>query len=416
MKILLAPDKFRGSMTAAEACQAIREGIRLADQTVETVSVLLADGGEGILDVLTSVTSGTKRQVTVADPLGRPIRAEYGLSANGQTAFVELASASGLHHLAPGERDALRASTFGTGQLLRAALEAGATRIILGVGGSASTDGGTGMAAALGYRFLDEHDSELIPCGGTLSQIARIDAAAVPFDFSKIKIDVACDVTAPLYGPEGAAFVYAPQKGATPEQVGVLDAGLRHLAGSTPGSTPHPLKGAFSVLEIPGRKAPFRGWGVLPGVNVGLIPGAGAAGGTGFGAMVFLNATLRPGTDLVMELTRFDEALDGVDLIITGEGKLDAQTLQGKLIGGICQWAAARGIPVVALCGTLDADPPTLRTMGLAYAASILPRPMTLDEAQREGSELLKNAAFFVVNLFKTKPPNRNVGPLRKGA
>jgi len=376
MKILLAPDKFRGSMTAAEACQALREGIRLADQTVETVSVLLADGGEGILDVLTSVTSGTKRRVPVAGPLGRPIQAEFGLSADGQTAFVELASASGLHHLAPGERDALRANTFGTGQLLRAALEAGATRIILGVGGSASTDGGTGMAAALGYRFLDETDRELRPCGETLHQIARIDDSALPFDFSKLTIDVACDVTAPLYGPGGAAFVYAPQKGATPEQVRALDAGLRHLEQKIT------------------RPAPLRS-------TAGGASGAGAAGGTGFGAMVFLNASLRPGTDLVMELTRFDEALEGVDLVITGEGKLDAQTLQGKLIGGVCRRAAARGIPVVALCGTLDADPLALRELGLAYAASILTRPKTLDEALREGPELLKNAAFFVVNLFK---------------
>ncbi|MBC7890965.1 MAG: glycerate kinase [Sphingobacteriaceae bacterium] len=386
MKILLAPDKFRGSMTAAEACQALTEGIRLADQTIETVSTPLADGGEGILEILTEATSGTKRQVTVADPLGRPIEAEFGLSADGQTAFVELASASGLHHLVPGERDALRANTFGTGQLLRAALEAGATRIILGVGGSASTDGGTGMAAALGYRFLDEHDSELVPCGKTLSQIARIDSAAVPFDFSKIKIEVACDVTAPLYGPEGAAFVYAPQKGASPEQVVVLDAGLQHLEQKAPDEAPP----SWAIVERAGTVR-----------RAGALPGAGAAGGTGFGAIVFLNATLRPGTDLVMELTRFDEALEGVDLVITGEGKLDAQTLQGKLIGGVCRRAAARGIRVVALCGTLDADPLALRAMGLAYVASILTRPMTLDEALHEGPTLLKNAAFFVVNLFK---------------
>ena len=404
MKILLASDKFRGSMSATQACQAMADGVRLADASFELCEVPLADGGEGTLEILTEATSGTKHSLPVHDPLGRPIRAEFGLSGDGQTAFVELASASGLHHLAPTERNALRANTFGTGELLRAALTAGATRIILGVGGSASTDGGTGMAAALGYRFLDKNGSELYPCGETLSQIDRIDDSAVAYDFTKIRINVACDVTVPLFGPTGAGHVYAPQKGATPEQVEILDAGLRHLAEAAselaPKFTPNPLKGAFQPERFSDGKAPFRGLGVNLGANISDIPGAGAAGGTGFGAMVFLNASLRSGIDLVMELTRFDEALDGADLVITGEGKLDAQTLQGKLIAGICQRAGARGIPVVALCGTLDADPLALRELGLTYAASILPRPMTLEEALREGPELLKNAAFFVVNLF----------------
>lgn len=368
MKILLSPDKFRGSMTAAEACEAMSEGIKRVWPEKEVISVPLADGGEGTLDVLLRATEGTKRRVASRNPLGGSIEAEFGLSGDGRTAFIELASASGLHHLAPHERDALRANTFGTGQLLRAALEAGATRLILGVGGSASTDGGTGLAAALGYRFFDQHGSELYPCGETLTRIARIDDANVPFDFSKITVDVACDVTAPLFGPEGAACVYGPQKGATPEQVAQLDEGLRNLARLRPG---------FDA-----------------------VPGAGAAGGTGFGAMAFLSARLRSGIDLVMELTRFDDHLDGVDLVITGEGKLDAQTLQGKLIGGICQRAGARGIPVVALCGTLDADPEALRALGLTYAASILTRPMRLDEALAEGPKLLRDAAFFVVNLM----------------
>ncbi|MCY7352735.1 MAG: glycerate kinase [Cytophagaceae bacterium] len=402
MKILLTSDKFRSSMTAAEACRAMAEGARMVDASIELFELPLADGGEGTLDVLIETSQGRRVTTPTQDPLGRPIRAEYGVSADGNTAFVELASASGLHHLAPNERDALRANTFGTGTLIRAALQAGATRIILGVGGSASTDAGTGLAAALGYRFLDASGQALYPCGGNLSRIAQIDASDVAFDFSKVTIDVACDVTAPLFGPEGAAHVYAPQKGATPEQVELLDAGLRNLAEKAeapPGITPNPLKGAFLPGFFINEKAPFRGLGVIPGVN-SAIPGAGAAGGAAFGAMVFLGATLRSGVDLLLELTRFDEKLNGVDLIITGEGKLDAQTLQGKLIGGICQRAAAYQIPVIALCGTLEADPLALRTMGLTYAASILPRPMTLAEALAEGPELLKNAAFFVVNLF----------------
>ena len=285
MKILLSPDKFRGSMTAAEACEAMNAGIKRDWPETEVVSVPLADGGEGTLDVLLHANGGTKRRAFCHNPLGQPINAGFGLSGDGKTAFVELASASGLHHLAAHERDALRTSTFGTGQLVRAALEAGATRIILGVGGSASTDGGTGMAAALGYRFFDESERELRPC---------------------------------------------------------------------------------------------------------------------------LKAHLRSGIDLVMELTRFDEQLNGVELVITGEGKLDAQTLQGKLIGGICQRAGVRGIPVVALCGTLDADPEALRALGLAYAASILTRPMRLDEALAEGPSLLRDAAFFVVNLFRSRQSSVN--------
>jgi glycerate kinase len=370
MKILISTDKFRGSASASEACEALKRGIYRAFPGASARLLPLADGGEGTLDVLVEATGGRKYRTGARDPLGRSLEAEFGLSADGKTAFVELAAASGLHHLAPSERDALRANTFGTGQLLRAALEAGATRLILGVGGSASTDGGTGLAAALGYRFFDEEGAEVLPCGGTLRRIARIDASGVAFDFAKVTIEVACDVTAPLFGPEGAAYVYGPQKGATPEQVRELDEGLRTLAGLKPG---------FDA-----------------------VPGAGAAGGAGFGAMAFLNARLRSGIDLVMELTRFDEHLDGVDLVITGEGKLDAQTLQGKLIGGICQRAGARGIPVAALCGTLDAPPEALREMGLTYAASILPRPMTLDEALTEGPMLLENAAFFVVNLFSS--------------
>lgn len=387
MKILLSPDKFRGSMTAAEACEAMREGIGRVSPEIEVVSVPLADGGEGTLDVLLRATGGSKRQTACRNPLGRPIEAEFGLSGDGKTAFVELASASGLHHLALPERDALRANTHGTGELMRAALQAGATRLILGVGGSASTDGGTGMAAALGYRFLAKNGDELYPCGETLVRIARIDASGVAFDFSKIKVEVACDVTAPLFGLQGAACVYGPQKGATPEQVELLDAGLRHLAEITA-----PPRKEASNTPVP--ESPL--W---------EVGGAGAAGGTGFGAMAFLNARLRSGIDLVMELTRFEENLDGVDLVITGEGKLDSQTLQGKLVGGICQRAGARSIPVAALCGTLDADPQALRAMGLAYAASILTRPMGLDQALAEGPTLLQDAAFFVVNLFRPQPP-----------
>lgn len=368
MKILLAPDKFRGSLPAEAVCRAMAAGIRLADPTADIVSLPLADGGEGTLDALLAQAGGRKVPADVEDPLGRVIRAEFGLSADGQTAYVETAAAAGLRLLQPGEYDALRASTYGLGQLLAAALDAGAQRVVLGLGGSATTDGGTGLAAALGYRFLDETGQEIErPCGGTLRQIARIDARGLRYDFSKIQLDVACDVTNPLTGPEGTAAVYAPQKGATPEQVAVLETGLRHL------------KRVLDAAEV---------------------PGDGAAGGLGFGTRVFLNATLKPGVELVMEHVGFDRALDGVDLIFTGEGKLDGQTLAGKLIAGICRKAAERGIPVAALVGTLDADPAALRALGLSFAASVLTRPQTLDEALETAHEAVRDSAFWTLNLF----------------
>jgi glycerate kinase len=368
MKVLLAPDKFRGSLSAPDVCQAMAEGVRRAVPTAEIRSLPLADGGEGTLDALLAHSGGRTVPAAVEDPLGRPIRAEFGLSGDGRTAYVETAAAAGLRLLKPAERDALRASTYGLGQLVAAALDAGARRVVLGLGGSATTDGGTGLAAALGVRFLDESGAAITrPCGGTLAQIARIDASGLRYDFSKIRIEVACDVTNPLTGPAGTAAVYAPQKGATPAQVGVLELGLTHLK-----------------MQLGARE----------------VPGDGAAGGLGFGTRVFLSAALKPGVELVMEHVGFDRALDGVDLILTGEGKLDDQTLAGKLIAGICRKAAERGIPVAALVGTLDADPEALRALGLTFAQSVLTRPQSLDEALQTAYAAVRDSAFWVVNLF----------------
>jgi glycerate kinase len=379
MKILLAPDKFRGSLSAAEVCRAMTEGIRQADPSAEAVALPLADGGEGTLDILLAHAGGRKVPARVEDPLGRPIQAEFGLSADGQTAYVETAAAAGLRLLQPHEYDALRTSTYGLGQLLTAALDAGAQRVVLGLGGSATTDGGTGMAAALGYRFRNADGREIArPCGGTLGEIARIDSSRIRYDFSNIQIDVACDVTNPLTGPAGTAAVYAPQKGATAEDVAVLEVGLRRLAELT----------RAAPLSL-GRGAGGEG-----------LPGDGAAGGLGFGTRVFLNATLKPGVELVMDHVGFDEALDGVDLILTGEGKLDGQTLAGKLIAGICRKAGERGIPVAALVGTLDADPVALRALGLSFATSVLTRPQSLDEALETAFAAVRDSAFWTLNLF----------------
>lgn len=368
MRVLLCPDKFRGSLTAQEVCAAMTEGIRLVSHDIHVIAQPMADGGEGTLDVLLDYSKGTRVKVSVQDPLGRPTVAAYGLSGDGLTAFVEMASASGLHLLHVGERKPLETSTFGTGQLIAHALSQGVKRIILGIGGSATTDAGTGMAAALGWLFLDDQQQRISPSGGNLTKICSIIPPSRVFD---AEVVVACDVQNPLFGPEGAAQVYAPQKGASAADVAQLDAGLRH----------------FAALTDPHRQ----------GANQA---GAGAAGGLGYGAMFFLNATLQEGVNLLMEETNFEQQLTDVQLILTGEGKIDHQTLQGKLIAGITHLAQGKRIPVAALCGTLSLEPSEWEGMGLCYAASIINRPMPLSEALTYGYEGVRDATFSLINLL----------------
>ncbi|MEZ4903619.1 MAG: glycerate kinase [Spirosomataceae bacterium] len=370
MKILLAPDKFRGSLTASEVCEAMHEGILRAAPTAEVLSIPMADGGEGTTDILTYNAKGEIQKALVLDPLGRAIQAEWGLAADLKTAYMEMASASGLRLLQPKERNPLLTSTFGTGQLIQAAIDKGVSTIVLGIGGSATTDGGTGMAAALGWQFLDDKGSKIVPNGKNLISIHKI----IPPAFTPpIDIQVACDVAAPLYGPMGAAFVYAPQKGANERMVEELDNGLRHIATL--------VQRDFSV-------------------DLAATEGTGAAGGLGFGLLFFLNATLKEGVKIVMEQTLFEEKLQGVDLILTGEGKIDAQTLQGKLIAGVAQSAKQKNIPVVAICGTLLISPEEIESIGLTYATSILNRPMSLQEAMLYGYQGVSDSAYQLTRLF----------------
>lgn len=383
MKILLCPDKFRGSLTAPEACAAMTEGIHLVSPAIEVVSLPMADGGEGTLDVLLHHTGGQKIKMQVHDPLGRHIEAEYGISADGQTAFIEMAAASGLRLLQTEERNPLKTSTFGAGELIKDALRRSVSNVILGIGGSATNDAGTGMAAALGWQFLDKHNKEISPCGENLIHIQQI---IPPDDLSFPVCIIACDVTNPLYGRNGAAYVYGSQKGASPEDIKVLDEGLKHFSGIAENLCTHPTSVAPHIRSH--------------------FPGAGAAGGLGFGAMIFLNATLQEGVKLLMEQTDFERHLSGVDLVITGEGKIDSQTLQGKLIAGITEKAQEHGIPVAALCGTLDVSPEDLRTLGIIYAASVLNRPLTLQEALASAYESLQQATFHLVRLFQARKPN----------
>ncbi len=372
MKILLAPDKFRGSLDAPQVCEAMSEGIRMVSTEIEVLSLPMADGGEGTLDLLLWYSGGKKHTAKVQDPLGRMIDAEYGLSADRKTAFIEMATASGLRLLKNEERNPLKTSTFGTGELIKIVLEGDVENIILGIGGSATTDAGIGMAAALGWQFLDENGEQLSPIGKNLIKIKKV-LSPVSNHGSLVSIYVACDVTNPLFGENGASYIYGPQKGADEQAVKELDEGLQNIS---------------MIFE--------RDFGK----NYSLISGTGAAGGLGFGSMAFLNAELKEGVKLLMDFCDFDKKLKDVNLIITGEGKIDNQTLQGKLIKGITDQANHAKIPIAAICGTLDVSPQELQEIGINYAASIINRPMNLDEALKYGYEGVRNATFYLVNLL----------------
>ncbi len=340
MHILIACDSFKDALDAENVCRAIATGLTRAHPAAKVTQMPLSDGGEGVLDILRKALQLTSIEKLVADPLGRPVNASYGISADGKTALVEMATASGLQLLSQEERNPLLTSTFGTGELLLDAKARGATTALLAIGGSATNDAGIGMAAALGWQFLDVNGKAVEPVGGNLQQIAKIiPPASLPFE----KVEVLCDVTNPLYGPNGASWIYGPQKGGNTESLTHLDAGARHIA--------------RLVEEQLGK----------PGLSE--TPGAGAAGGLGFGGMAFTNATLKRGIEMVLDLVGFDAAAASADLVITGEGCIDGQSLQGKLIQGVS--GRAGKTPVVALCGKLTASQDDIRAVGLKAAYSI---------------------------------------------
>jgi glycerate 2-kinase len=373
MKLVVAPDKFRGSLDAEEVSKAMREGALLAFPEAEVVTVPLADGGEGTAKALTRHAGGEFVSAKVFDPLGRTIEASYGLSPDHKTAFIELASASGLWLLDLNERDPGKTTSYGTGQLIADAIRRGVKHIILGIGGSATNDAGIGMAAALGYRFVDSAGKELPPNGEHLIHIHSIDCSSVMRHLDKVKITVACDVTNPLYGDHGASMVYAPQKGASLEKAEQLD------------------KGLFILSKVATKAF---------GYDVSKTPGAGAAGGVGAGAMWFLNATLEPGASIVLRQTQVEEYVREADLVITGEGKIDKQTLQGKLVLGLAEICANHHVPIAAVCGTLDISPEEVRQAGLLYAVSCINRPLTLEQAQKDSYKLIREATFHLLRLF----------------
>ena len=374
MRIVIAPNAFKGSLSAVEAAEAIGEGVRVAMQDAELVLVPIADGGDGTVDALVAATQGERRALRVRGPLGDPVDAEYGLIDDGSTTVIEMAKAAGLALVPKERRDPRVTSTYGVGELLQHAYDAGARHFIVGIGGSATNDGGAGMAQALGYHLLDESGLELPPGGLALRRLARIHVGGVHANWKESEVDVACDVTNPLTGPSGASAVYGPQKGATPEVVAELDAALHHLA------------------EIIRRDL---------GVDVEPLPGAGAAGGLGAGLVAFAGARLQPGAEIVMAALDLDRRLTGAQLVITGEGRLDSQTARfGKGPAAVARHAKSAGIPVVAIGGSV-ADETELRLLFDGLEATVV-EPGSLDDAIAQARPLLVRAATRLMWLVLT--------------
>lgn len=366
MKILIAPGAFKHSLSATAAAEAIARGLRRSGLDAELVFLPVADGGNGTLDAFLA-GGGQRINVSVLNPLRRPVVAAFGLLPDGETAVIEMALASGLELLRPGELNPLVATTYGTGQLMQAALEAGARRVIVGMGGSATVDGGAGCLQALGVRLLDAYGQDVPPGGGSLSSVYTIDVSGLDARWRAIEVIIASDVENPTTGETGAAAVFGPQKGAGPHEVRVLEAGLCHF---------------FTKVRD------------QLGVDVLDIPGGGAAGALSAGLMAVLGGRIESGIDIILDRRGFDEHLRGARLVITGEGRMDEQTVYGKGPIGVARRARAAGVPTVALVGGLNADDALLHEAGLQAVLPIVTGPMSLDDALRRASELVERAAL----------------------
>jgi glycerate kinase len=349
-------------------------GARTVWEQAEVVTVPMADGGEGTVEALVAGTGGRFVTRRVTGPLGRPVEARFGLLGDGETAVIEMAAASGLLLVPPAERDPRYTTTYGTGELIKAALDLGVRRIVCGIGGSATNDGGAGMVQALGGRLLRADGTEIGFGGAALLELDRIDLSGLDARLADVELLVACDVDNPLCGPRGAAAVYGPQKGATPEMVALLDQALGHLA------------------DVMARDL---------GREVRDLPGAGAAGGLGAGFMGFLGARLRPGVEVVTEAVRLDTLLEGAALVITGEGRTDGQTLAGKVPLGVARVAARQGVPVIVISGAVTPDADRLLDYHIAALLSICDGPMTLDEAMTRAAALLERATARALRLVR---------------
>ncbi|MEE5044115.1 glycerate kinase [Pseudomonas alliivorans] len=374
MKIVIAPDSFKDSLSAQAVANAIASGLAEVWPDAELVKCPMADGGEGTIEALLDACQGQWMSAQVSGPLGDRVEAHWGWLAQSRTAIIEMAMASGLQLLTLTQRDACLTSTAGTGQLISAALDAGAQRVILAIGGSATNDGGSGMISALGARFLDRDDRPLPGGGLALADLARIDLSGLDPRLTGVRVEIAADVDNPLCGPNGASHIFGPQKGASPDQVLALDAALAHFADHSARTLGHDLRDS---------------------------PGSGAAGGMGFAAKAYLNASFRAGVEVVADLTGLEQALRGADLVITGEGRFDAQTLRGKTPLGVARVAQRQQVPVIVLAGTLGEGYEQLYQHGISAAFALTSGPMDLEKACREAPRLLHERARDVARVWQ---------------
>jgi glycerate 2-kinase len=374
MKFVLAPDSFKESMTAKKAALAMETGIRKVFPDAECIIVPMADGGEGTVESLVSMSNGKLIETEVIGPLGETVKAHYGLLGEGKTAVIEMASASGLELIRPEKRNPLLTTTYGTGQLIKHALNQGVNRILIGIGGSATNDGGVGMLQALGVSFKDQNGTELSYGGGALQQLQTIDLQGLDKRIQHVQIDVACDVTNPLIGENGASAVFGPQKGASSEIVELLDRNLTHYA------------------DVINRTI---------GKDIAYISGAGAAGGLGAGLLAFLNAKLKQGIELVIEYTGLEEIVKDADYVFTGEGSIDGQTLFGKTPYGVATVAKKHSAPVIAFAGKIGEGVEPLYKHGFTAIIGILKGTTSLKEALESGEENLTFAAENICRLLK---------------
>ncbi|WP_333895236.1 glycerate kinase [Atlantibacter hermannii] len=380
MKIVIAPDSWKESLSALEVATAIEDGFRQIFPDAEVVKIPMADGGEGTVEAMVAATQGRIVTLSVTGPLGEPIEAFYGLSGDEKQAFIEMAAASGLESVPTARRDPRITTSWGTGELIRHALDAGVRHIIIGLGGSATNDGGAGMVQALGAGLLDAQGEQIAGGGEALSQLERIDTRRLDPRLAECRIEVACDVTNPLTGEEGATAVFGPQKGATPDMVRQLDEALTHYG---------------KIIERDLDK------------SVLTLKGGGAAGGMGVALYAFCGAELRQGVEIVTEALSLDAAVRHADLVITGEGRIDSQTIHGKVPIGVARVAKRYDIPVIGIAGSLTKDVGVVYDHGLDAIFSVIPRICTLDEALENAADNLRMNArniAAVMKLARAKP------------
>ncbi|WP_294376218.1 glycerate kinase [uncultured Clostridium sp.] len=374
MKFVLATDSFKESMTSIEACNVMEKAIKKIKNNAEVIKVPMADGGEGTVEALVNSTSGTFVETEVLNPLGKKIKAFYGILGDKKTAVIEMAKASGIELIKREERNPLITTTYGTGELIKHAIDNGIKHIVIGIGGSATNDGGCGMLQALGVKLLDKNNNEIPFGGGELNKIEKIDVSHIYEGIKDVSFEVACDVTNPFVGPDGASYIFGPQKGADSEMVEFLDKNLRHFA--------EKIKETLNV-------------------EIADVPGAGAAGGLGGALLAFLNANLKSGIELVIKYTNLEEKIQGADYVFTGEGSIDGQTIFGKTPVGVSKTAKKHGVPVIAFGGKVSDDADNLFDEGIIALFSIMRGVESLDNALKNGAHNLEKTVENVMRVLK---------------